>query len=162
MHTGKYRYFRDDGVSVVNHRFGRPNSVPAGMSSSPSFWRQLARPLFCVAPMANVTDVAFRRIISDLAKPSVLKALYHRRRVVLKQALTPRQCVLDGRQVMWTEFVSCEALTHDAASRARMVTTLQYAEQERPVVAQLFGSKPEQFYEVPAAAWTLPSRWMAC
>lgn len=49
---------------------------------------------------------------------------------------------------MWTEFVSCEALTHDAASRKRMMTTLMYAEQERPVVAQLFGSKPEQFYEV--------------
>lgn len=69
--------------------------------------------------MANVTDVAFRRVISEIAKPSV----------------------------MWTEFVSCEALTHDAESRHRMMTTLKYAEQERPVVAQLFGSKPEQFYE---------------
>uniref|UniRef100_M4BKI5 tRNA-dihydrouridine synthase n=1 Tax=Hyaloperonospora arabidopsidis (strain Emoy2) TaxID=559515 RepID=M4BKI5_HYAAE len=84
-----------------------------------SFWHELARPLYCVAPMANVTDAAFRRLISDIAKPSV----------------------------MWTEFVSCEALTHDSDSRRRMMTTLQYAEQERPVVAQLFGSKPEQFYE---------------
>ncbi|DBA01266.1 TPA: hypothetical protein N0F65_010858 [Lagenidium giganteum] len=84
-----------------------------------SFWRSLPKPIYCVAPMANVTDVAFRRIISDLAKPTV----------------------------MWTEFVSCEALTHDAASRNRMMTTLMYAEQERPVVAQLFGSKPHQFYE---------------
>ncbi|GAB9467737.1 hypothetical protein Gpo141_00005073 [Globisporangium polare] len=84
-----------------------------------SFWTKLAKPIYCVAPMANVTDVAFRRIITDLAKPTV----------------------------MWTEFVSCEALTHDAASRKRMMTTLMYAEQERPVVAQLFGSKPEQFYE---------------
>lgn len=49
---------------------------------------------------------------------------------------------------MWTEFVSCEALTHDPGSRKRMMTTLMYAEQERPIVAQLFGSKPEQFYEV--------------
>ncbi|KAF4321021.1 hypothetical protein BBO99_00005231 [Phytophthora kernoviae] len=84
-----------------------------------SFWRSLARPLYCVAPMANVTDAAFRRLITEIAKPSV----------------------------MWTEFVSCEALTHDADSRRRMMTTLMYAEQERPVVAQLFGSKPEQFYE---------------
>ncbi|GLD92126.1 hypothetical protein PINS_up000659 [Pythium insidiosum] len=84
-----------------------------------SFWRQLAKPIYVVAPMANVTDVAFRRIITDLAKPSV----------------------------MWTEFVSCEALVHDAASRQRMMTTLLYAEQERPIVAQLFGSKPEQFFE---------------
>ncbi|KAF4031194.1 Dihydrouridine synthase (Dus) [Phytophthora infestans] len=84
-----------------------------------SFWQGLSRPLYCVAPMANVTDTAFRRLISEIAKPSV----------------------------MWTEFVSCEALTHDPDSRRRMMTTLKYAEQERPVVAQLFGSKPEQFYE---------------
>ncbi|TMW67337.1 hypothetical protein Poli38472_012453 [Pythium oligandrum] len=84
-----------------------------------NFWRQLAKPIYCVAPMANVTDVAFRRIITDIAKPTV----------------------------MWTEFVSCEALVHDEASRKRMMTTLMYAEQERPIVAQLFGSKPEQFYE---------------
>ncbi|TDH71805.1 hypothetical protein CCR75_003531 [Bremia lactucae] len=70
--------------------------------------------------MANVTDAAFRRVISEIAKPAV----------------------------MWTEFVSCEALTHDTDSRRRMMTTLKYAEQERPVVAQLFGSKPDQFYEV--------------
>lgn len=56
---------------------------------------------------------------------------------------------------MWTEFVSCEALTHDAASRKRMMTTLMYAEQERPVVAQLFGSKPEQFYEVDFLSFAL-------
>ena len=87
-----------------------------------SFWQGLARPLYCVAPMANVTDAAFRHLISEIAKPSV----------------------------MWTEFVSCEALTHDSDSRRRMMTTLQYAEKERPVVAQLFGSKPEQFYEVSA------------
>uniref|UniRef100_K3X2Z5 tRNA-dihydrouridine synthase n=1 Tax=Globisporangium ultimum (strain ATCC 200006 / CBS 805.95 / DAOM BR144) TaxID=431595 RepID=K3X2Z5_GLOUD len=84
-----------------------------------SFWSKLAKPIYCVAPMANVTDVAFRRVITDLAKPTV----------------------------MWTEFVSCEALTYDTASRKRMMATLMYAEQERPVVAQLFGSKPEQFYE---------------
>ncbi|KAI9915989.1 hypothetical protein PsorP6_007523 [Peronosclerospora sorghi] len=84
-----------------------------------SFWQELARPLYCVAPMAKVTDVVFRRLISEIAKPSV----------------------------MWTEFVSCEALTHDRESRSRMMTSLLYAEQERPVVAQLFGSKPDQFYE---------------
>lgn len=36
-----------------------------------SFWTKLAKPIYCVAPMANVTDVAFRRIITDLAKPAV-------------------------------------------------------------------------------------------
>jgi tRNA-dihydrouridine synthase len=36
-----------------------------------SFWSKLAKPIYCVAPMANVTDVAFRRVITDLAKPTV-------------------------------------------------------------------------------------------
>ncbi|KAF1775130.1 tRNA-dihydrouridine synthase, putative, C-terminal [Phytophthora cactorum] len=49
--------------------------------------------------MANVTDAAFRHLVSEIAKPSV----------------------------MWTEFVSCEALTHDPDSRRRMMTTLKYA-----------------------------------
>ncbi|ETW01124.1 hypothetical protein, variant 1 [Aphanomyces invadans] len=49
---------------------------------------------------------------------------------------------------MWTEFVSCEALCSSSpASRDRMMTALAYAPEERPIVAQLFGSKPHQFRE---------------
>ncbi|OQR97078.1 hypothetical protein ACHHYP_12704 [Achlya hypogyna] len=85
-----------------------------------SFWRALPRPFFCVAPMANVTDVAFRAALTELGKP----------------------------HVMWTEFVSCEALVSTTArTREKMYTTLKYAPAERPIVAQLFGSKPDQFRE---------------
>lgn len=45
-----------------------------------SFWTKLAKPIYCVAPMANVTDVAFRRIITDLAKPTVNKPFCRRER----------------------------------------------------------------------------------
>ncbi|KAF0695994.1 Aste57867_13207 [Aphanomyces stellatus] len=49
---------------------------------------------------------------------------------------------------MWTEFVSCEALCSSTAkTRERMLTALKYAPEERPIVAQLFGSKPHQFRE---------------
>jgi hypothetical protein len=51
-------------------RFDWHNST-GGMVAATSFWRALRKPIYCVAPMANVTDVAFRRIISDLAKPTV-------------------------------------------------------------------------------------------
>ncbi|KAF0745475.1 hypothetical protein Ae201684_000489 [Aphanomyces euteiches] len=85
-----------------------------------SFWQKLPRPFFCVAPMANVTDLSFRATITEFGKP----------------------------HVMWTEFVSCEALcSSSAASRERMLTTLRYLPAERPIVAQLFGSKPHQFRE---------------
>lgn len=45
----------------------------AALTAAMSFWTKLAKPIYCVAPMANVTDVAFRRIITDLAKPTVSK-----------------------------------------------------------------------------------------
>ncbi len=46
------------------------------------FWQQLKKPILALAPMANVTDAAFRRLITKYGKPDVL----------------------------WTEFVSAEGL----------------------------------------------------
>jgi nifR3 family TIM-barrel protein len=71
-----------------------------------------------LAPMANVTDAAFRRIIAKYGKPDV----------------------------MWTEFVSVEGLL--SAGREKLLTDFWYTDAERPIVAQIFGSKPEQFTEV--------------
>lgn len=67
--------------------------------------------------MANVTDAAFRRIIAKYGKPDV----------------------------MYTEFVSCEGLLSDG--KKELLKNLIFSEKERPIVAQVFGSKPEQFYE---------------
>ncbi|OQS07813.1 tRNA-dihydrouridine synthase, partial [Thraustotheca clavata] len=56
--------------------------------------------------------------------------------------------VASPAEVMWTEFVSCEALLSTSTrSRERMLTTMKYLPQERPVVAQLFGCKVHQFEE---------------
>jgi hypothetical protein len=66
-----------------------------------SFWRSLKRPFFCVAPMANVTDVAFRRIISDLAKPTVSHfyfswaVIHKRRRHQMESSFYP--CAFENR-----------------------------------------------------------------
>src|SRR3989338_4384399 len=49
-----------------------------------SFWNRLPKPFFCLAPMADVTDPAFRKLIAEIAKP----------------------------HVMWTEFVSADGLYH--------------------------------------------------
>ena len=40
--------------------------------SSNGFWGKLPKPFFVLAPMADVTDAAFRRIITKYAKPDVL------------------------------------------------------------------------------------------
>lgn len=58
--------------------------------------------------MANVTDMAFRRIIAKYGKPDV----------------------------MWTEFVSADGLM--SPGRDVLLNDLKYTEEERPIVAQLF------------------------
>jgi len=78
-------------------------------------------PAIVMGPMANVTDAAFRRLIAKYSRPA-------------------------GPAVMWTEFVSVEGLL--SAGRQRLLPDLWYADAERPIVAQIFGGKPEQFREV--------------
>lgn len=81
-----------------------------------NFWQELNKPFFVVAPMADVTDVAFRRMLAKYGKPDV----------------------------MWTEFVSADGLAlAPEEGRQKLLKDLLYAEQERPIVAQLFSSKPE-------------------
>lgn len=82
-----------------------------------SFWKKLKKPVIALAPMANVTDAAFRRIIAKYGKPDVI----------------------------WTEFVSCDGLC--SAGREKLLIDLKFSSKERPIVAQFFGAKPEKFYE---------------
>lgn len=72
--------------------------------------------------MANATDTAFRRIVTDCSRP----------------------------HAVYTEFVSVAGLCSPGASR--LVIDLDYAESERPVIAQFFGSNPEQFHRCAALA----------
>lgn len=81
------------------------------------FWKQLKMPIFAIAPMADVTDAAFRQMIVQYGKPDI----------------------------MWTEFVSCDGLC--SKGRAALMHGLLYDEQERPIVAQIFGATPEHFYQ---------------
>ncbi len=68
--------------------------------------------------MADVTDAAFRRIITKYGKPDVT----------------------------WTEFVSVDGLC--SIGKEKLLIDLKYTEGERPIVAQIFGSKPENFEKV--------------
>lgn len=68
--------------------------------------------------MADVTDAAFRHIIAKYGKPDVL----------------------------WTEFVACDGLCSDKG-RPRLLIDLKFDKSERPIVAQLFGSRPDHMEE---------------
>jgi len=78
------------------------------------FWGKLKKPFFVMAPMADVTDPAFRQIVAKYGKPDVT----------------------------YTEFVSSDGLMHPDATE-RLKLDLRYEENERPIVAQLFSSNPE-------------------
>ncbi len=73
-----------------------------------------------VAPMADVTDIAFRTMIARYSKPS-------------------------GPDVMWTEFVSANGLC--SSGREVLKRDLEFTDIERPIVAQLFTSDPENMRE---------------
>ncbi len=84
------------------------------------FWGKLEKPIFVLAPMVDVTDVAFRRIIAEVAKPNVL----------------------------WTEFVSADGLAlAPEVGKKKLLKALEYSEAERPIVAQFFTSSPEHMKE---------------
>jgi len=82
-----------------------------------NMWQKLkkekGRPLMVLAPMADVTDAAFRRIIATYGKPDAT----------------------------WTEFVSADGLF--LGGYEHLINDLRYSEIERPVIAQFFTGKPE-------------------
>jgi nifR3 family TIM-barrel protein len=73
-----------------------------------------------LAPMANVTDAAFRSIIAKYGKPDVI----------------------------WTEFVSADGLL--SPGREVLLRDLEFSEKERPIVAQLFTGHPDKMKEAAA------------
>lgn len=82
-----------------------------------NFWTKLKKPIFVIAPMANVTDVAFRSMFAKYGKPDV----------------------------MWTEFVSADGLC--SPGKKMLLRDLEFSEKERPIVAQLFTGHPDKMSE---------------
>ena len=91
------------------------------------FWKDISiqakkegRPLYVLAPMADVTDCAFRLMINKYGKPDVT----------------------------WTEFVSADGLMRATPEgKMKLMRDLIYDTSERPLVAQLFSSHPEYMRE---------------
>jgi tRNA-dihydrouridine synthase len=102
-----------------------------------SFWDKLPKALptgrqafFAMAPLKDVTDVAFRALVAKRGKPNIF----------------------------WTEFVSADGLYHTievgktkgkkgmiyhTSDTNPLLRDLQFTEEQRPIVAQVFSSKPE-------------------
>lgn len=84
-----------------------------------NFWKKLPKPFFVLAPMEDVTDVVFRHVVSEAARPDVF----------------------------FTEFTNTESYCHPEgiySVRGR----LTFTEDEQPIVAHIWGDKPDHFRQM--------------
>ena len=109
---------------------GTPARARIVQKPARGFWQRLidekllhGETITVIAPMADVTDIAFRTMISKYSKPH-------------------------GPDVMWTEFVSADGL--NSPGREVLKRDLEFTDIERPIVAQLFTSTPENMKKAAA------------
>lgn len=84
-----------------------------------NFWRELPRPFFILAPMEDVTDIVFRHVVSEAGRPDVF----------------------------FTEFTNTESFCHPEGIHS-VRGRLTFSEDEQPMVAHIWGDKPEHFREM--------------
>ncbi|HXY18176.1 MAG TPA: tRNA-dihydrouridine synthase [Candidatus Nitrosopolaris sp.] len=81
---------------------------------------KLPKPFLVLAPMDDVTDTVFRQIVADCAKPDLF----------------------------FTEFVNVDGL--QSPGREKLLHKLAFSSKEKPIFAQLWGLKPENFKKTAA------------
>ena len=88
-----------------------------------NIWQKVIKnkPFFCLAPMADVTDIAFRQIIAKYSKHGKKGG---------------------GPDLFWTEFVSADGLA-SKEGRKKLLPILKFSKKEKPIIAQIFGANPE-------------------
>lgn len=80
-----------------------------------SFWNTLKKPISILAPMEDVTDTVFRRVVTNCGRPDVF----------------------------FTEFTSTDGML--SVGRDRVINRLEYTKDEKPLVAQIWGNNPENY-----------------
>lgn len=80
-------------------------------------WQDLPRPLMILAPMEDVTDTVFRRIVSLCGRPDLT----------------------------FTEFTSVDGLFSKGFEY--VAKRLEFTESEHPLIAQIWGATPENYYK---------------
>jgi nifR3 family TIM-barrel protein len=80
-----------------------------------NIYEKLKKPILSLAPMEDVTDTVFRQVVMSVGRPDLF----------------------------YTEFVNVEGL--NSKGRDRVIHRLRYNKNEKPIIAQLWGVKPENF-----------------
>lgn len=82
-----------------------------------NIWQELPKPFFVLAPMEDVTDSVFRRIVLTCGKPDL----------------------------MFTEFTNVDGIF--SAGREQVIKRFHFGLEEKPLIAQLWGEKPENYFK---------------
>lgn len=82
-----------------------------------NFWQKLPENFTVLAPMEDVTDIVFREIINGCGRPDVF----------------------------FTEFTNCSGV--QSVGGGRVIHRLKYFETQRPIVAQVWGITPEDYFK---------------
>jgi len=80
-------------------------------------WKDLTKPIMVLAPMDNVTDTVFRRIIGGCAAPDMY----------------------------FTEFMSVDG--YQSKGKDRVKNKILFTDKEKPLIAQIWGLKPENYFK---------------
>ncbi len=83
------------------------------------FWNDLPKPFFILAPMEAVTDVVFRHVVAKAGRPDIF----------------------------FTEFTNSASFCSPKGAHSTR-GRLAFTEDEHPMVAQIWGSRPEHFREM--------------
>src|SRR3989344_6016535 len=103
-----------------------------------SFWNRLPKPFFAMAPMKDFTDPAWRALVAELGKPDVTftefvsaDGLYHTNGLADKAEKSSAR--------------AARPIQHDfsAFPATPLMRDMQFSEAKRPIVMQVFSSKPE-------------------
>ena len=81
-----------------------------------SVWERIPRPIFSLAPMEDVTDTVFRQVINDCGRPDIY----------------------------FTEFTNVDGM--NSRGDEKVSQRLQFEKNEKPIIAQLWGVTPDNFY----------------
>jgi len=98
------------------------------------FWDNLPDLFYGLAPMEDVTDVAFRQMFA-------------------RHGRYEEGGRMRGPDVMWTEFTSADGLVKGGWERLKH--QLKYQDNERPIVAQLFSAHPGRMRQAAAICYQL-------
>lgn len=84
-----------------------------------NFWKKLNKPFFILAPMEDVTDIVFRKVVAKASTPDVF----------------------------FTEFTNSDSYVHTKGVES-LRGRLKFDKNEKPIVAHIWGDNPNNFEQI--------------